>query len=71
MCVAGMLVVRRYGDHVSEMATEECTQCGGSGECDDCNGTGRSGVNNCPYCGGSKDCGVCGGSGREFIVEDV
>ena len=45
-----------------------CNECGGSGRCRNCGGTGYMGDvmdhNVCPVCGGTTKCQACGGTGQ-------
>jgi len=56
-----------------EKANEPCEECGGTGVCRPCKGSGRSGwfhtarwkgSRPCPWCKGSGRCEQCGGSGK-------
>lgn len=47
-------------------AEDLCTNCGGSGQCSVCNGSGETGTfsrGTCTSCRGTKDCVECRGTG--------
>jgi len=51
----------------------ECTDCGGSGDCCWCDGTGlkggKVGGKDCPDCDGSGTCQTCGGIGHNVETD--
>lgn len=79
--ISSKLFVFTYYTVDSDDVTEDCDDCGGSGEnnCDECNGNGSEDCNtcdgngdvDCDYCDGTgedeegDECGNCNGSGRE------
>jgi hypothetical protein len=48
----------------TETVVVTCSQCGGSGRCPSCGGSGS----NCGRCYSSGRCQRCGGSGKEVIL---
>ena len=43
----------------------KCGKCGGTGDCTNCNGTGKIIMNNkCYVCSGDSKCDICSGTGR-------
>jgi len=44
----------------------DCIECGGSGKCKTCKGTGYVPKGICPTCDGSGSCQTCGGDGKIF-----
>ena len=59
----------------SRISDKPCSDCGGSGDCSMCNGTGKTNSQsyytgggtleyNCAVCKGRKTCGTCRGTGR-------
>jgi len=46
----------------------DCIECGGSGKCNKCKGTGYIPKGICPTCNGSGYCQNCGGDGKVLDV---
>jgi len=51
----------------------DCDECGGSGDCPWCDGTGNVGPEHkiCPDCEGSGDCADCNGTGQKQEHDDA
>jgi len=64
MLVFGMILLGSCDDLVEKSVT--CSACGGTGECQNCKGTGKILLMTCSECNGSGKCQTCGGTGKSL-----
>jgi len=64
--VFGMILMALVSCDINDLVEKAvtCSVCGGTGDCQNCNGTGKTAlIFNCSVCKGTGECQNCNGTG--------